>query len=480
MPVNEKLIIELQANVDKYKKEIASAGKVTADTQKGIETSLNKITDAIRNQKDPLEKGGKGFKGFGRNAGQAGIQLQQFMGQLQGGQSFMLAFGQQAADLGIVLGAPLLGAIAGITAAVSSMAISFFSAGKDTNELIDRIRELKDEGKATAAQLGLIAREDEKASREKRKRIDEIDGEIKSTEGLLAQYRSLEEDIGRLSDAELLRVKSIPELVEKLQNLRAEQDLLNQELDKGNEKSREQLNLEKELAKEFAIRSEANATIISDVDDDPRIQKSKEVTARLLAEEQLRFDEQSALLGDNYLALAQLEIMHEENKTRIKEKGAADRDKIRAQEERKDQVSAIMRLNFARQIFAGLKALGNETIEDNKALNAGLIVADTAAAAMAAVKASGGNPAAAIPTLLFGAAQLAANNSAQKGGGSIGGAGGGVSTQSQAEPDTNTTVEVQDIATSQTQVVRIELDGLDTFIEGVSKKIDEGKANGSL
>ena len=43
--------------------------------------------------------------GMGRGAGQAGIQIQQFVGQVQGGQSAMLALSQQGADLGIVLGA---------------------------------------------------------------------------------------------------------------------------------------------------------------------------------------------------------------------------------------------------------------------------------------------------------------------------------------------------------------------------------------
>tara|TARA_R100000951_G_scaffold91082_1_gene79406 strand:+ start:1 stop:1704 length:1704 start_codon:yes stop_codon:yes gene_type:complete len=56
--------------------------------------------------------------GVGRGAGQAGIQFQQFIGQVQGGQSAMLALSQQSADLGFVLGAPLLGAIVGISASL--------------------------------------------------------------------------------------------------------------------------------------------------------------------------------------------------------------------------------------------------------------------------------------------------------------------------------------------------------------------------
>lgn len=72
-----------------------------------------------------------GLKKVSRNAGQAGIQIQQFVGQIQGGQSAMLAFSQQSADLGIVLGAPLLGAISGIAASMAGILLpELFKAGK--------------------------------------------------------------------------------------------------------------------------------------------------------------------------------------------------------------------------------------------------------------------------------------------------------------------------------------------------------------
>jgi hypothetical protein len=58
---------------------------------------------------------------MGRGAGQAGIQVQQFVGQVQAGTNPMLALSQQAADLGIVLGVPLLGAVAGLAASLGSV-----------------------------------------------------------------------------------------------------------------------------------------------------------------------------------------------------------------------------------------------------------------------------------------------------------------------------------------------------------------------
>lgn len=72
-----------------------------------------------------------------KNAGQAGIQIQQFVGQVQGGQSAMLALSQQAADLGIVLGAPLVGAIAGLSASFASILIpSLFESDDKFKDLI--------------------------------------------------------------------------------------------------------------------------------------------------------------------------------------------------------------------------------------------------------------------------------------------------------------------------------------------------------
>ena len=60
-----------------------------------------------------------GVSGVGRNAGMAGIQVQQFVGQLQGGVSPMVALSQQSADLGFALGVPLAGAIVSIAAVIA-------------------------------------------------------------------------------------------------------------------------------------------------------------------------------------------------------------------------------------------------------------------------------------------------------------------------------------------------------------------------
>ncbi|GHX89464.1 hypothetical protein VCSRO111_0576 [Vibrio cholerae] len=118
---------------------------VDADTQKAIDSAaeMNKSLDSTKGKMSGLDtqvsKTSKavnsGLSSVGRSAGQAGIQIQQFIGQIQGGQSAMLALSQQSADLGFVLGAPLLGAVVGIGASLVGMLLP--SLMKTTDALGD-------------------------------------------------------------------------------------------------------------------------------------------------------------------------------------------------------------------------------------------------------------------------------------------------------------------------------------------------------
>jgi hypothetical protein len=80
---------------------------------------------------------------FGRKAGMAGVQFEQLAGQIAAGQNPMRAIGVQAADLGFVLGAPLLGAVVGIGAAIGSVLIPMLLQGADSaEELSEKFEEL--------------------------------------------------------------------------------------------------------------------------------------------------------------------------------------------------------------------------------------------------------------------------------------------------------------------------------------------------
>lgn len=153
------------------------------------------------------------------------------------------------------------------------------------------------------------------------------------------------------------------------------------------------------------------------------------------------------------------------------------------QEERRQSYEYNKRVTFARQMFGAISAINEAFLDDNKAINAGLIVADTAAAAAAAVKNGGGNPLAAIPAILFGAAQLAANNSASKGGGTISGGSGAAGAPTQfEEPEPVTTSTLEDISSSDNNSMRVELsiEGLNTLVEGIAIRTEELKRDNRL
>lgn len=104
-----------------------------------------------------------GFSTMGRSAGQAGIQVQQLVGQIKGGQDPLLAFSQQATDLGFVLGFPLLGAVAGITAALAG-------------PLIDAVMGVEEETRDLSKEVDTLAEKYETLTDAQRRYYDLISG----------------------------------------------------------------------------------------------------------------------------------------------------------------------------------------------------------------------------------------------------------------------------------------------------------------
>lgn len=167
----------IDKSLDKVVKEFDKADKAVREftkTQKTLGNTVNKMGQVIdknsvivedltnnyrklattagtefKNINTAITKSAKGVNkavgGMGRNAGMAGIQFQQFIGQVQGGQSVMLALSQQGADLGIVLGAPLLGAVIGITASLAGMGWAMFNTTEKTKDFKFNVNELTKE-----------------------------------------------------------------------------------------------------------------------------------------------------------------------------------------------------------------------------------------------------------------------------------------------------------------------------------------------
>lgn len=118
--------------VQKAERDIERMGDAAQDTAMKTE----KMTAASR-------KSNVVVGDFGRKAGMAGVQFEQLAGQIAAGQNPMRALGVQAADLGFILGAPLLGAVVGIGAAIGSVLIPALLGGADsTEELIEKFEDL--------------------------------------------------------------------------------------------------------------------------------------------------------------------------------------------------------------------------------------------------------------------------------------------------------------------------------------------------
>lgn len=111
-----------------------------------IEKGYSRFNKMGRTAEVAEKKTSNALGSIGKSAGQAGIQIQQFVGQVQMGTSPLVAMSQQAADLGIVLGAPFLGAVTGIAASIGTVLLpSLFDADaatdklKETLEAIDKV-----------------------------------------------------------------------------------------------------------------------------------------------------------------------------------------------------------------------------------------------------------------------------------------------------------------------------------------------------
>ena len=138
---------------------------ITGDTsglkqaEASVKKSSTRMNAVLKKTEDQAKRNTKALGGFGRKAGQAGIQIQQFVGQVQGGQSAMLALSQQSADLGFVLGAPLLGAIAGIAATVvGSLLPALFNSKDATEELEESLKRLDDVAIETADGVEVLSK----------------------------------------------------------------------------------------------------------------------------------------------------------------------------------------------------------------------------------------------------------------------------------------------------------------------------------
>lgn len=172
--------------------DVSGLNKAEAEVTK----STKKINNSLKNTDKQVKKTSKGFNLMGRNVGQASIQVQQFVGQVQGGQNVMLAFSQQAADFGIVLGAPLLGVVVALSAGIAGALLPSLFGAKDATEDLENAMKALDEILDTTEDGALILSE---AFIELTKRSDALtriniaEGIVQSSKAIAAAATQIEE-----------------------------------------------------------------------------------------------------------------------------------------------------------------------------------------------------------------------------------------------------------------------------------------------
>jgi hypothetical protein len=174
--------VEYDVNIDAS--GAVSGGQKIIKNNERIEDSFQDIDSSSKKSSETMVKGSnkasKAIGGMSRKAGMAGVQVQQLVGQIQGGQNVFGALSAQAADLGIVLGAPLLGAVAGLGAAFAGVLLpSLFDTEDKTDELIIKLKELAETQILTKEQAALLAQEERKLIKEKKAKIESVKDEIK-------------------------------------------------------------------------------------------------------------------------------------------------------------------------------------------------------------------------------------------------------------------------------------------------------------
>lgn len=153
-----------------------------------------------------------------------------------------------------------------------------------------------------------------------------------------------------------------------------------------------------------------------------------------------------------------------------------------------EKLNSKQRLDTQQKFIRAASILSNEYLEENKAINAGLVVADTAAGVMKAFATSSNIYEAFANAAIVAATGIVQLNnvlSAQKGGGSVSGGSGGGSTISQGQQATTqqetSTLELTEQSEDGVQTMRLIIsddagnDYLDTIANGLNERTRQGR-----
>ena len=185
--------IQLERLKRDYEETSTALRKYGANTLEATQANNKFILSQVRNSQALRNN----LKNVGQGAGQASIQMQQFVGQIQGGVNPMIALSQQSADLGFALGVPMVGAIAGIAFSLGSfLNPALFESKSAADKLEDSVNNLNKT--ATVSTDGIVKFSDE--IRELA-RVSQVAAQAQLTFAMLQAKKAAEEAGASISEA---------------------------------------------------------------------------------------------------------------------------------------------------------------------------------------------------------------------------------------------------------------------------------------
>lgn len=238
----EKALDSFASKGEKTEKRTDKSSKKIKDDYEAVEKAVGKtaaeVVRAERKMAKAQKESEKAMAKRGRGIGQTSIQFQQFIGQVQGGQSVMVAFSQQAADIGIVLDRALLGSILGITASIVGMLFAFGSSDAamiKSGEIIDSL--VDDYGKLSGAQQeltkSLLSSEIERQSKSLQALKKDALGVGVGFDGLLSSEKAIKEEKDSFTASILKQELALQKLKSQLKGVVEEQGSFNNVWEEG-------------------------------------------------------------------------------------------------------------------------------------------------------------------------------------------------------------------------------------------------------
>lgn len=208
--------------------------KTATSELKTLETQGTKTEKATKQMATSANNANKALGGVGRSAGQVGIQVQQLVGQIQGGQNAFQAFGAQAADIGIVMGAPLVGVIFAFAAAIAGTLLpSLFDAEEGVEDLTGALRRLATQQQLTAEQAAILSEAEGRKVAENLEERAKLTKQLTQAEALASRQRGAIATAGTDAEETERYNKALQENLAEQNKLRVALVVVNKEIENG-------------------------------------------------------------------------------------------------------------------------------------------------------------------------------------------------------------------------------------------------------